>query len=118
MAVVALTMFCCIFHSCIIFIHEIQYHFKNTGTLGGVARSSEAAATLCAAAGHDVIIFETVGVGQSEIAVASMCDLFLLLSSPGAGDELQAIKKGVMEMADLVVVNKADKGIFFKNKKK
>jgi len=80
------------------------------GTLGGVARSSASAAMLCAAAGYDTIFIETVGVGQSEIAVASMCDLFTLLAAPGAGDELQGIKKGIMEMADVIVVNKADKG--------
>jgi LAO/AO transport system kinase len=63
---------------------------------------------LCEAAGHDVVIVETVGVGQSEVAVAGMTDLFVLLQLPNAGDDLQAIKKGVMELADLVVVNKAD----------
>jgi LAO/AO transport system kinase len=70
----------------------------------------EAASTtiLCQAAGCDALLIETVGVGQSETAVASMCDVFLLLAAPGGGDELQGIKKGVMELADIVVVNKAD----------
>jgi LAO/AO transport system kinase len=63
---------------------------------------------LCEAAGFDVVIVETIGVGQSEVAVADMVDLFLLLVSPGGGDELQGIKRGIMELADLVVVNKAD----------
>ena len=63
---------------------------------------------VCEAAGHDIVIVETVGVGQSETAVAGMTDLFVLLQLPNAGDDLQAIKKGVMELADLVVINKAD----------
>ncbi len=78
------------------------------GTLGGVAGKTREAMLICEAAGYDVMIIETVGVGQSETAVASMTDLFALLLLPNAGDELQAIKKGVMELADLVVVNKAD----------
>jgi LAO/AO transport system kinase len=78
------------------------------GTLGGVAEKSREAMLLCEAAGHDLVVVETVGVGQSEIAAASMTDLFLLLQLPNAGDDLQAIKRGVMEMADLLVVNKAD----------
>ena len=78
------------------------------GTLGGVARRSREVVLLCEAAGHDVVIVETVGVGQSEIAVAAMVDSFVLLLAPGGGDELQGIKRGIMEIADLVVVNKAD----------
>ena len=77
-------------------------------TLGGVARRSREALLLCEAAGFDVILVETVGVGQSETAVADLVDLFLLLLLPAGGDELQGIKRGVMELADLVVVNKAD----------
>ena len=79
-----------------------------SGTLGGVAEKTREAMLVCEAAGHDVVIVETVGVGQSETAVAGMTDLFVLLQLPNAGDDLQAIKKGVMEIADLVVVNKAD----------
>ena len=77
-------------------------------TLGGVARRTREAMLLCEAAGFDVILVETVGVGQSETAVADMVDLFMLLLLPGGGDELQGIKKGIVELADLVVVNKAD----------
>ena len=77
-------------------------------TLGGVARRTREAIVLCEAAGFDVIVVETVGVGQSETAVAGMTDLFVLLLAPLAGDELQGIKRGVMELADLVLVNKAD----------
>jgi LAO/AO transport system kinase len=76
--------------------------------LGGVARKTREAIILCEACGFDIIIIETVGVGQSEIAVHSMADFFLLLQIAGAGDELQGIKRGIMEMADLVVINKAD----------
>jgi LAO/AO transport system kinase len=79
-----------------------------SGTLGGVARRTREVLLLCEAAGFDVVLVETVGVGQSEVAVAAMVDLFLVLVSPGAGDELQGIKRGIMELADLVVVNKAD----------
>ena len=79
-----------------------------SGTLGGVAGRTREAMLVCEAAGHDVVIVETVGVGQSETAVAGMTDMFVLLQLPNAGDELQAIKKGVMELADLVVINKAD----------
>ncbi len=79
-----------------------------SGTLGGVAERTREAMLVCEAAGYDVVIVETVGVGQSEIAVASMTDMFVLLQLPNAGDDLQAIKKGVMELADLVVINKAD----------
>ncbi len=80
----------------------------SSGTLGGVAARSREAILLCEAAGFDRIIVETVGVGQSESAVAGMTDVFLLLQLPNAGDELQAIKKGVLELADIFVVNKAD----------
>ena len=78
------------------------------GTLGGVAEKTREAMLVCEAAGHDIVIVETVGVGQSETAVAGMTDMFVLLQLPNAGDDLQAIKKGVTELADLVVVNKAD----------
>jgi len=78
------------------------------GQLGGVARRTREAMLLCEAFGFDVVIVETIGVGQSEVAVADMVDLFLLLVAPGGGDELQGIKRGIMELADLVVVNKAD----------
>jgi LAO/AO transport system kinase len=77
-------------------------------TLGGVARKTREAIILCEAAGFDIIIIETVGVGQSETAVHSMVDFFLLLKISGAGDELQGIKRGIMEMADAIVINKAD----------
>ena len=80
----------------------------SSGTLGGVAEKTREAMLVCEAAGYDVVIVETVGVGQSETAVAGMTDMFVLLQLPNAGDELQAIKKGVMEIADLVVINKAD----------
>jgi LAO/AO transport system kinase len=80
----------------------------SAGTLGGVARRTREAALLCEAAGFDVVIIETVGVGQSEVAVADMVDCFLLLAAPGGGDDLQGIKRGIMELADLIVVNKAD----------
>ena len=79
-----------------------------SGTLGGVAEKTREAMLVCEAAGYDVVIVETVGVGQSETAVASMTDMFVLMQLPNAGDDLQAIKKGVMEIADLVVINKAD----------
>ncbi|QIE57624.1 methylmalonyl Co-A mutase-associated GTPase MeaB [Pikeienuella piscinae] len=78
------------------------------GSLGGVARRTREAILLCEAAGFDVVIVETVGVGQSETMVADMTDLFLLLMAPAGGDELQGVKRGIMEIADLVVVNKAD----------
>jgi LAO/AO transport system kinase len=77
-------------------------------TLGGVARRTREALLLCEAAGVDVVLVETVGVGQSEVAVAELVDLFALLVSPGGGDDLQGIKRGIMELADLIVVNKAD----------
>ena len=79
-----------------------------SGTLGGVAEKTREALLVCEAAGFDVVIIETVGVGQSETAVSQMTDMFVLLQLPNAGDDLQAIKKGVMELADLVVINKAD----------
>jgi len=78
------------------------------GTLGGVTRKSRETILLCEAAGYDIILLETVGVGQSEITVRSMVDFFALILNPGSGDELQGIKRGVMELADLIVVNKAD----------
>ncbi|MCO8251862.1 methylmalonyl Co-A mutase-associated GTPase MeaB [Comamonas thiooxydans] len=80
----------------------------SSGTLGGVAEKTREAMLVCEAAGYDVVIVETVGVGQSEIAVHGMTDMFCVLQLPNAGDDLQAIKKGVMELADLVVINKAD----------
>ena len=80
----------------------------SSGTLGGVAEKTREAMLVCEAAGFDVVIVETVGVGQSEVAVAGMADMFVLMQLPNAGDDLQAIKKGVMELADLVVINKAD----------
>lgn len=78
------------------------------GCLGGVAQKTRESMLLCEAAGYDVIIVETVGVGQSEYEVAAMVDFFMLLAIPNAGDELQGIKKGILEMADAIVVNKAD----------
>ena len=80
----------------------------SSGTLGGVAEKTRESMLVCEAAGYDVVIVETVGVGQSETAVANMTDMFCLLQLPNAGDDLQAIKKGVMELADLVVINKSD----------
>ena len=80
----------------------------SSGTLGGVAEKTREAMRVCEAAAYDIVIVETVGVGQSEIAVAGMADMFVLMQLPNAGDDLQAIKKGVMELADLVVINKAD----------
>lgn len=80
----------------------------SSGTLGGVAEKTREAMLVCEAAGYDVVIVETVGVGQSETTVANMTDMFVLMQLPNAGDDLQAIKKGVMEIADLVVINKAD----------
>jgi LAO/AO transport system kinase len=78
------------------------------GTLGGVARKTRESLLVCEAAGYDAVLVETVGVGQSEATVRSMVDFFLLLGITGAGDELQSIKKGVIELADLIVINKAD----------
>jgi LAO/AO transport system kinase len=80
----------------------------SSGTLGGVAEKTREAMLVCEAAGYDIVIVETVGVGQSETAVAGMTDMFVLMQLPNAGDDLQAIKKGVMELADLVIINKAD----------
>ena len=80
----------------------------SSGNLGGVAEKTRETLLACEAAGYDVVLVETVGVGQSEIAVSKMTDMFVLLQLPNAGDDLQAIKKGVMEIADLVVINKAD----------
>ncbi|MEL6667351.1 MAG: methylmalonyl Co-A mutase-associated GTPase MeaB [Bacteroidota bacterium] len=80
----------------------------NQGALGGVNRSTRESLMLCEAAGFDFVIVETVGVGQSELAVHGMTDAFLLLAQPGAGDELQGIKRGVLELADMIVVNKLD----------
>jgi LAO/AO transport system kinase len=80
----------------------------SSGSLGGVAEKTREAMLVCEAAGYDVIIVETVGVGQSETTVAGMVDVFTLLQLPNAGDDLQAIKKGIVEIADLVVINKAD----------
>jgi LAO/AO transport system kinase len=79
-----------------------------SGTLGGVAAKTRETMLLCEAAGYDVILVETVGVGQSEIAVADMTDFFLVLVLPGGGDELQGLKKGVVELADMIAINKAD----------
>ena len=78
------------------------------GTLGGVAARTREAMLACEAAGFDVVIVETVGVGQSETAVAGMTDVFVLLQLPNAGDDLQAIKKGIVELADIIVYNKID----------
>lgn len=78
------------------------------GTMGGVAAHTQEAIALCEAAGFDVVLVETVGTGQSEIAVSNMVDFFLVLMLPGAGDELQGIKRGVLEIADMIAVNKAD----------
>jgi LAO/AO transport system kinase len=80
----------------------------SSGNLGGVAEKTREAMLVCEAAGYDIVIVETVGVGQSEIAVSHMTDMFVLMQLPNAGDDLQAIKKGVMELADLVVINKTD----------
>ena len=91
-------------------VHERAYirPSPSSGTLGGVAARTRESMLVCEAAGYEVVIVETVGVGQSEIAVAGMTDMFVLMQLPNAGDELQAIKKGVMEVADLVLINKAD----------
>ncbi len=91
-------------------VHERAYirPSPSGGNLGGVAEKTREAMLVCEAAGYDVVIVETVGVGQSETAVASMTDMFVLMQLPNAGDDLQAIKKGVMELADLVIINKAD----------
>ena len=90
--------------------HEQAYirPSPSSGTLGGVAEKTREAMLVCEAAGYDIVIVETVGVGQSETAVQGMTDMFVLMQLPNAGDGLQSIKKGVMELADLVVINKAD----------
>ncbi|MDD4277625.1 MAG: methylmalonyl Co-A mutase-associated GTPase MeaB [Candidatus Cloacimonetes bacterium] len=90
--------------------HEMSFirPSPSSGVLGGVARKTRESIVICEAAGFDVILIETVGVGQSETTVRSMVDFFLLMQITGAGDELQGIKKGIMELADLIVVNKAD----------
>lgn len=96
-------------------MHELSSHpaafirpSPSSGTLGGVARKTRESLLLCEAAGFDIIIVETVGVGQSETMVSDMTDFFLLLMLPNAGDELQGIKKGIMEKADALIINKAD----------
>jgi LAO/AO transport system kinase len=91
-------------------VHEQAYirPSPSSGTLGGVAEKTREAMLVCEAAGYDIVIVETVGVGQSETAVSSMTDMFVLMQLPNAGDDLQAIKKGVMELADLVAINKVD----------
>ncbi len=91
-------------------VHDKAYirPSPSSGTLGGVAEKTREAMLVCEAAGYDIVIVETVGVGQSETAAAGMTDMFVLMQLPNAGDDLQAIKKGVMELADLVVINKAD----------
>jgi len=91
-------------------VHEQAYirPSPSSGTLGGVAEKTREAMLVCEAAGYDVVIVETVGVGQSETAVSGMTDMFVLMQLPNAGDDLQAIKKGVMELADLVLINKCD----------
>ena len=96
-------------------MNELSQHSKafirptpSSGILGGVAKNTRETMIICEAAGYDVIIVETVGVGQSETLVNSMVDLFLLLILPNAGDELQGIKKGILEISDLIVVNKSD----------
>lgn len=91
-------------------VHDRAYirPSPSSGTLGGVAEKTREALLVCEAAGFDIVIVETVGVGQSETTVAGMTDMFVLLQLPNAGDDLQAMKKGVMELADLVVINKAD----------
>ena len=80
----------------------------SSGSLGGIAHRTREAMLVCEAAGYDVVLIETVGIGQSEVAVASMVDCFVVLLLPGGGDELQGIKKGVIELADVLVVNKSD----------
>jgi LAO/AO transport system kinase len=91
-------------------VHDSAYirPSPSSGTLGGVAEKTREAMLVCEAAGYDIVIVETVGVGQSETAVAHMTDMFVLMQLPNAGDDLQAIKKGVMELADMVLINKAD----------
>ena len=88
--------------------HAFVRPSPTSGTLGGVAAKTRETMLLCEAAGYDVIMVETVGIGQSETAVADMTDFFLVLMLPGAGDELQGLKKGIVELADMVAVNKTD----------
>ena len=88
--------------------HAFVRPSPSSGTLGGVAAKTRETMLLCEAAGYDVVLVETVGIGQSETAVADMTDFFLALMLPGAGDELQGIKKGLVELADMIAVNKAD----------
>ena len=88
--------------------HAFVRPSPSSGTLGGVAAKTRETMLLCEAAGYDVVLVETVGIGQSETAVADMTDFFLVLMLPGAGDELQGLKKGIVEIADMIAVNKAD----------
>jgi len=88
--------------------HAFVRPSPTSGTLGGVAAKTRETMLLCEAAGYDIVLVETVGIGQSETAVADMTDFFLALMLPGAGDELQGIKKGLVELADMIAVNKAD----------
>ena len=88
--------------------HAFVRPSPSSGTLGGVAAKTRETMLICEAAGYDVILVETVGIGQSETAVADMTDFFLVLMLPGAGDELQGLKKGIVELADMIAVNKAD----------
>lgn len=90
--------------------HEAAYvrPSPSRGALGGIAMNTHDAVLLCEGAGYDVVLIETVGLGQSEVVVDDTVDMFTLLVPPGGGDELQGVKKGVMEVADLVIVNKAD----------
>ena len=88
--------------------HAFVRPSPSSGTLGGVAAKTRETMLVCEAAGYDVVMVETVGIGQSETAVADMTDFFLVLMLPGAGDELQGLKKGIVELADMIAVNKAD----------
>ena len=88
--------------------HAFVRPSPSSGTLGGVAAKTRETMLVCEAAGYDVVLVETVGIGQSETAVADMTDFFLVLMLPGAGDELQGLKKGIVELADMIAVNKAD----------
>ena len=88
--------------------HQYIRPSPSSGTLGGLGAYTFDAASLCELAGYDLTVVETVGVGQSEVELAECCDLFLLLLAPGGGDELQGSKKGIIEVADVLVVNKAD----------
>ena len=88
--------------------HAFVRPSPSSGTLGGVAAKTRETMLLCEAAGYDVVLVETVGIGQSETTVADMTDFFLVLMIPGAGDELQGLKKGIVELADMIAVNKAD----------